>query len=89
VGLASANRDEQRWPHSDRFDLDRADSVDHLAFGHGIHLCLGAALARAEGRVALEALSTRMPTLKLAEGSQYEPVRKPMFRGPTRLDVVW
>jgi cytochrome P450 len=51
----SANRDERHWPDADRFDV-RRDGAGHLAFGHGIHHCLGAALARLEARVALEEL---------------------------------
>jgi cytochrome P450 len=53
--FGSANRDERRWPDADRFDV-RRDTAGHFAFGHGIHHCLGAALARLEARVALEEL---------------------------------
>jgi cytochrome P450 len=53
--FGSANRDERRWDEPERFDLDR-NPAGHLAFGHGIHHCLGAALARLEARVALEVL---------------------------------
>lgn len=58
--LASANRDERRWPDPARFDV-RRDTSDHLAFGFGAHFCLGAALARLEARVALEELLARLP----------------------------
>jgi cytochrome P450 len=56
--LGSANRDEARFPEGERFDIDRAGSV-HLPFGHGIHFCLGASLARLEARLGLEALVSR------------------------------
>jgi cytochrome P450 len=58
--VASANRDEQRWPDGDRFDTRRKIS-QHLTFGIGTHYCLGAALARLEARVALEEILERFP----------------------------
>jgi cytochrome P450 len=58
---ASANRDERRFPDADRFDVLR--KIDHhVTFGYGIHFCLGAALARLEGRVALDEVLKRFPT---------------------------
>lgn len=56
----SANRDERRFPNADRFDIHRQIGR-HLSFGYGIHLCLGAALARLEGRVALDEVLNRFP----------------------------
>lgn len=58
--LAAANRDERRWPDPDAFDVTR-ETADHVAFGFGVHFCLGAALARLEARVALEELLARLP----------------------------
>lgn len=56
----SANRDDRQYPDADRFDIHR-EIGQHLTFGHGIHHCLGAALARLEGRVALDEVLTRFP----------------------------
>jgi cytochrome P450 len=56
----AANRDERHWTNPQRLDLDR-DEGPHLSFGHGLHFCLGAALARLEGRVALEEILRRWP----------------------------
>jgi hypothetical protein len=62
--LGSANRDERVFPDADRFDL-RRDHTDSLAFGKGTHFCLGAALARLEGRVALEVVQARFPDFEI------------------------
>src|SRR4051812_43962814 len=59
--LASANRDEARYPESERFDIHRRGIAQLLTFGLGPHYCLGAALARLEGRIALEELLARFP----------------------------
>jgi cytochrome P450 len=59
--VASANRDDRRYPDGDHFDIHR-EGPPHITFGRGIHACLGAALARVEGRVALDELLKRFPT---------------------------
>ncbi len=68
-GLASANHDPRRFAHPDEFDITRPDANRHIAFGKGIHVCLGAPLARIEGRVALETIVRRYPHLRLDESA--------------------
>ena len=65
VVTSSANRDPARFPDPDRLDLER-DASGHVAFGHGIHYCVGAPLARLEGEIAFGALLARFPHLSLA-----------------------
>ena len=67
VGYCSANRDESLFTEPDDFDPDRDHLRDHLAFGKGIHFCLGAALSRLEGRVALQELAARLASVSLAD----------------------
>ena len=61
----SANRDERAFARADEFRVDREPN-DHVAFGHGVHFCLGASLARLELRVMFETLLARLPDLELA-----------------------
>jgi len=82
---ASANRDDRRFEDPDRFDVRR--QIDHhLSFGYGVHFCLGAALARLEGRVALEEVLARFPRWEVDEQNA-ERVRTSTVRGWHRLPV--
>jgi cytochrome P450 len=67
LSLLGANRDPDAFRDPDVFDIRRADGGRHLAFGHGIHFCLGAGLGRLEGRVMFARLAEQLPTLRLAE----------------------
>ena len=82
--LAAANRDPRRFADPDRFDIHRDNSRRNISFGKGIHLCLGAAMARMEARVVLESLVERVPGLRLAEQA-FEFPANVQFRGPRQL----
>jgi cytochrome P450 len=83
---ASANRDERRFPDADTFDIRR--KIDHhLAFGYGIHFCLGSALARLEGRIALDEVLQRFPTWEVDWENALQ-ARTSTVRGWERLPVV-
>jgi cytochrome P450 len=83
---ASGNRDERKFPEPDRFDIHR--SIDHhLSFGYGIHFCLGAALARLEGRVALDEVLERFPTWEVDWDNAVQ-ARTSTVRGWESLPVV-
>jgi cytochrome P450 len=84
--LGSANRDERIWDRPDVYDIDRTWPAHHLAFGHGIHVCLGAALARLEMRVSLEEFLGRSPGYEIDEGA-LERVHSGNVRGYSRIPV--
>jgi cytochrome P450 len=86
VSISAANRDPARFLDPDRFDLSREDN-EHVAFGGGIHYCLGAALARAEAQIVLGTLLRRYPHLELADPT-IEWRDTLTFRGPATLYVA-
>jgi cytochrome P450 len=83
--LGSANRDEAQFAHADRFDVAR-NNQGHVAFGLGIHFCLGASLARLEARVALEELLTRFASFEHRE-PRVHYIDSYLVRGPKRLPL--
>jgi cytochrome P450 len=92
--VGAANRDPRRFEEPDEFRFDRPNVRQHLAFGHGIHTCAGAPLARAEGRIALEHLLARMHDIRISEAEhgppddrRYEWLPTWLIRGLTRLHL--
>lgn len=85
--IASANHDPARTPDAETFDIRRpAGHLSHLAFGGGIHYCIGAGLARLQAHVLLEALVRRFPTLRVSSPPLWEP--RVAFRRLTALHVM-
>ncbi|OLF07030.1 cytochrome [Actinophytocola xinjiangensis] len=89
ISIAAANRDPDRFDDPDTLD-PHTSARGHLAFGHGVHQCLGQQLARVEMRVAYPALLRRFPTLRLAVDPDQVPVRENMLiHGVHQLPVAW
>jgi len=84
--IGSANRDPNFFKDAERFDITR-DPNPHIAFGHGIHACLGAALARMEARIALSDFLTRVASFELSGNEPWEPRKALHVHGPTRLAI--
>lgn len=88
---ASGNRDENHYENAQNFDVQRFQnkSSDHLAFGHGIHRCIGSSLALLEARIAFELLSSRLHNLRISPEIQLNYIPTLMTRGFTNLIVEW
>ncbi|MEV7087999.1 cytochrome P450 [Streptomyces sp. NPDC093085] len=87
VAIGAANRDPARWPKPDDLDLDRS-AAGHLSFGHGIHRCVGAPLAKAEADIVLRKLLSRFPDIRLAvPGEELTWRRTRLVRGLAALPV--
>jgi cytochrome P450 len=87
--IGSANRDDTVFSDPQHFDIHRKDARKHLAFGYGIHTCVGQQLAKIEFIIALEELTRRMPGLRLKPDQTFEFARNSSFRVPTALHVQW
>jgi len=79
----AANRDPRRFERADEFEVDRANARQHIAFGHGVHTCPGAPLARAEGRISIERLLDRMRDITIAERHHGPPDARRYEYAPT------
>ena len=86
--LGSANHDAQQFAAPAQFDIAR-DPNPHIAFGHGVHFCIGAPLSRLEGRIALPDLLARLPRLERSDTGPWEPRRALHVHGPTSLGLKW
>jgi cytochrome P450 len=92
VIAGSANRDPEAFPDPDRFDIHR-ETTGHLGYGHGIHFCLGAPLARLQGKISFELLFERLPNLRLAipiDEVQYiaQPILRQLESLPMEFDAA-
>ena len=87
--IGSANRDDAVFAEPDRFDVRRSDARSHLAFGYGIHACVGQQLARIELVIALRELTRRLPGLRLAPNQSFDFIHNVSFRVPKALRVEW
>ena len=86
--IGSANRDDAMFPNAENFDIHR-NSTRHLAFGYGIHFCLGAPLARLEAKIALPALLERMPNLRRVKDAPLQPLENVLLYGVRHLPVTF
>ncbi|MFY0564637.1 cytochrome P450 [Archangium lansingense] len=84
--IGSANRDPRKFHDAERFDITREPNP-HIAFGHGIHFCIGAPLSRLEARVGLSVLLERVRGFALASDAPWEPRKAIHVHGPTRLPI--
>ncbi len=84
--VGAANRDPKRFPHPNQFDIGR-DPNPHLAFGHGVHFCLGAALARLEAKIALSDLLSRFESFEYAVDQPWKPREGLIGHGPASLPI--
>ena len=85
----SANHDDAKFEDGESFDITRENADEHLAFGWGVHLCLGQGLARMEMRVMLEETTKRLPHLRLVEDQEWTYSPNTSFRGPDHVLVEW
>lgn len=86
---AAANRDPKKFPDPDKFDIERVNARTHLAFGKGIHMCVGNMLSRKEIAVAFDELLVRLTNFKVADESGIAVLPNILLRGVTRLPITY
>jgi cytochrome P450 len=86
---AAGNRDARMFPDPETPDPERANAMRHLAFGHGEHFCIGAALARAEGRIAVGSILNRLDNIALAPGNRFDFEPSYVLHGLKELHVTF
>lgn len=89
LSIGACNHEAGIFPNPSEFDIYRENADKHLAFGHGIHFCLGARLARLECQIAIETLARRIPGIRLVEDQELRYAPNITFRGPAELYVDW
>lgn len=89
VALASANRDEDVFADGEAFDVRRANAAKHIAFGTGLHTCMGNHLAKMELRIMLEALTQRLPHAELVADQTWVTSPNTSQRGPEHVRITW
>ena len=89
LSLGAANHQPSLFESPTEFNIKRSNARKHISFGHGIHFCLGARMARLEASIAIETLTKRLPDLRLVENRNLEYSANITFRGPKELFVEW
>jgi cytochrome P450 len=89
LSLASANHDEEEFPNPTDYDIGRENATRNISFGRGIHFCLGARLAHTEVNIALETLTSKLPSLDLLPDQDLHYTANLTMRGPKELWVTW
>ena len=89
LNFAAANRQPETFAEPNTFDIFRPNANQHISFGKGIHFCLGAGLSKMEARIALEVLTSTVPSLRLADTQDLSVFPNITFRGPEQLAVEW
>lgn len=89
INFGGANHDAEVFNLPETFDVERPASERHVAFGRGVHFCIGAHLARVEAQIALRGLLSRLPNLRRVNAEPLEWIPSPIIRGLGRLDLRW